>query len=111
MNDHRQAITKLGLSVLCLVFWTCSAATTGTQPRQSGVRIVEVAAADPPTAVDQEPPEAVAAGEVAAQLRGEATNDLLDGTEEETLSTREALERAVAWAAEGMRLYDEGEHA
>ncbi|MCP4655671.1 MAG: LysM peptidoglycan-binding domain-containing protein, partial [bacterium] len=39
------------------------------------------------------------------------TNDLLDGTEEETLSTREALERAVAWAAEGMRLYDEGEHA
>ncbi len=92
------------LSTLALAFLFTACATTAP-PNAGSVRIVSV------TDIAEEEPFQDSSPPVVTPANGDTAGaELMEGIEE-SISTSAALAQAIEWTAEGLRQYEQGEHA
>ncbi len=96
----RRDVTTVITATLLAVLSGCTPATVG-EP----VRTVPVPEAEPPA------PDDKSGSGSGATTSGNGTEAIAEPLEaaDETLTTRKALEQALEWASEGLRLYQEGD--
>ncbi len=104
---HRSTAPLAGLCVLSLVGLACSQAGDPTLlPPGAAIDREELSLPTVPTDVPEPTPAVDGAAVPSAELLANGELESVDRRP----SSREALERAIAWAVEGVRLYRAGDH-